>query len=199
MLEALKIASYIISPIGTLLAVATAYYAVYQQTKPSIAVYYELSPDVATVIDLVIRNIGTGTARDISFSVPLPVQCWGIEAPDARGNKLIELSIPFLAPSKELRFTGGQYTGLKAVVKEGITVKSTYTFRSPLRAGKKETDTSLLDINYMRDTSTRNSASQVLSDALKGKNGTVFIGINKSLSGINKALTKLAEDKDESF
>lgn len=72
-----QIAFYIISPIATLLAVWTAYFAIYRQTKPSIVIYYELSPDVQTVIDLVICNYGSGTARDIEFSTPIPINCLG--------------------------------------------------------------------------------------------------------------------------
>lgn len=82
MSESLQVAFYIVSPIGTFLAVATAYYAIYSQTKPCVVVYYEPNPDTASLIDLVIRNIGTGTARDISFSDPVPILCWGIDKPD---------------------------------------------------------------------------------------------------------------------
>ena len=181
MAETLQIAFYIVSPIGTFLAVATAYYAIYRQTKPCVVVYYELNPDTTSLIDLVIRNI----------------LCWGIEKPDSSESKQIDHKIPFLAPGKELRFNAGQYGGLKHRVQDGIGVSSQYIFRTPLRSSKKGTDSSMLDVNYMKHASTKNSAAQDLSDALKGKNQTVFINMNKSLASISKSLSELAEKRDD--
>jgi len=192
MADFLQIAFYIISPIGTFLAVGTAYYAIYRQTKPCIVIYYEPNPDTASLIDLVIRNIGTGTARDISFSDPLPILCWGIEKPVSTERKQVGHSIPFLAPGKELRFNAGQYGGLKARVQDGIAVNAQYTFRTPLRSGKKDKDRSMLDVSYMQLAGTKNSAAQDLSDALKGRNQTVFININRSLASISESLSELA-------
>lgn len=197
MTESLQIAFYIVSPIGTFLAVATAYYAIYRQTKPCVVVYYEPNPDTASLIDLVIRNIGTGTARDISFSAPLPILCWGIEKPDSSESKQIDHKIPFLAPGKELRFNAGQYGGLKDRIQDGIGVNAQYTFRTPLRSSKKGTDSSMLDVNYMQHAGTKNSAAQDLSDALKGKNHTVFISMDKSLASISKSLSELTAKKDD--
>ncbi len=197
MSEFFQIAFYIVSPIGTFLAVATAYYAVYRQTKPCVVVYYEPNPDTASLIDLVIRNIGTGTARDISFSDPLPILCWGIDKPDNSDSKQIDHQIPFLAPGKELRFNAGQYGGLKDRVKDGISVSARYTFRTPLRSGKKGTDSSMLDVNYMQHAGTKNSAAQDLSDALKGRNHTVFIQMNRSLASISKSLSELTDKRDD--
>ncbi|BES69334.1 hypothetical protein RE428_03520 [Marinobacter nanhaiticus D15-8W] len=197
MAESLQIAFYIVSPIGTFLAVATAYYAIYRQTKPCVVVYYEPNPDTASLIDLVIRNIGTGTARDISFSDPLPILGWGIEKADNSESKQIDHRIPFLAPGKELRFNAGQYGGLKDRVKNGISVSANYSFRTPLRSGKKGTDSSMLDVNYMQHAGTKNSAAQDLSDALKGRNHTVFIQMNKSLASISKSLSELSDKRDD--
>jgi len=197
MAESLQIAFYIVSPIGTFLAVATAYYAIYRQTKPCVVVYYEPNHDTASLIDLVIRNIGTGTARDISFSDPLPILCWGIEKADNSERKQIDHRIPFLAPGKELRFNAGQYGGLKDRVKDGISVSANYSFRTPLRSGKKGTDSSMLDVNYMQHAGTKNSAAQDLSDALKGQNHTVFIQMNKSLASISKSLSELSDKRDD--
>lgn len=198
MTDSLQTAFYIVSPIGTLLAVATAYYAIYRQTKPCIAVYYEPNPDTATFIDLVIRNIGTGSARDISFSNPLPILCWGVDKPDGREVKHIDHKIPFLAPGKELRFNAGQYGGLQNIIQDGMSIVAQYTFRTPLHSEKKGTDSSILDVNYMQFSGTKNSAAQDLSDALKGKNDTVFIEMNQSLASISKSLSVLAQkDRDD--
>jgi hypothetical protein len=70
----LQIAFYIISPTITFLAVATAYLALYRQSKPSVMIHYEPSNDAGTVIDLVIGNYGGGVARDVTFSRAMPLR-----------------------------------------------------------------------------------------------------------------------------
>jgi hypothetical protein len=186
---------YIISPIGTFLAVFTAYYAIYRQTKPSIAIYYEPNPNNATVIDLVIKNIGTGTAKDISFSIPLPIRCWGITEPGDDEEIAIDHKIPFLSPNKELRFLAGQYAGLSDKIGDGLLVTAEYKFRSPLRSNKKNKDDSQLDINYMQYMTHSNSVENVISDALKGRNGTIFMKMNTSLNGIESTLKTIVEQQ----
>ncbi|WP_119395676.1 hypothetical protein [Salinibius halmophilus] len=195
MADYLQIAFYIASPIGTFLAVFTAYYAIYRQTKPAIVIYYEPNIDTASKIDLVISNIGTGTARDISFSEPLPIRCWGVEKADKSDIHFVEHDIPFLAPGREIRFAGGQYGGLSAQIGDGIEVLAEYTFRTPLQSSKRGVDLSVLNIHYMQHLSTKNSAAYDLSDALKGRNHTIFLKMNKSLDGITQELRKLVSEK----
>src|SRR5690606_6641890 len=72
---------YTVSPIGTFLAVFTAYLALVKQSKPLILVYFEPSDDISSFIDLVICNHGNGSARNIQFSEPIPIRCYGIESP----------------------------------------------------------------------------------------------------------------------
>jgi hypothetical protein len=187
-----QIAFYIVSPIATFLAVGTAYYALYRQSKPSIFIYYELS-DAGSVVDLVICNHGSGSARDIEFSPSIPIRCWGIESPDTIGpTTLLDSKIPVLAPSKELRYQAGQYGGLCSQIGESFSVTANYKFRTPLRRSKRGSDTSILDIRHMKYLLSKNSAAYDLSDALKGKNGTIFFQLNKSLKAIDCRLGEIA-------
>jgi hypothetical protein len=195
--DMIQLAFYIVSPIGTFLAVGTAYYAIYRQTKPSIIVYYEPSPDVGSVIDLVISNIGSGTARDITFSSPLPIGRWGIETSGDSGNKGgLNQKIPILAPGKEFRFSGGQYGGLLSEIGDGKEVTVSFIYRTPLRSNKKGSAVAVLNIKYMEHMSARNSAAYDLSDAMKGRNNTVFVKMNKSLVSIDKSLSILAKNSE---
>lgn len=188
-----QIAFYIISPIATFLAVGTAYLAVYRQSKPNILLYYEPSHDAGSIIDLVICNHGTGTARDLEFSDAIPILCWGIEKPQGIDkSKFLKLKIPVLAPGKELRYQAGQYGGLLSEVGEQFSITATYKYRTPLRSKKLGDDTSILDIKYMANMHSGNSAAQDLSDALKGRNNTIFSSINGNLKSIDGKLDRIA-------
>lgn len=188
-----QIAFYIISPIATLLAVGTTYLAIYRQAKPSIVIYYELSPDVSSIIDLVICNHGSGTARDIKFSTPIPINCWGMESPQTIDtSKFMSSKIPVLAPGKELRYQAGQYGGLLSQINDNFSVTAKYIYRTPLRNKKSGEDTSILDIRYMAYMNTKNSAAHDLSDALKGRNNTIFLTLNNTLKSIDNKLESIA-------
>ena len=189
-----QIAFYVVSPIVAFLAFFTTYLAIYRQSKPSIVIYYELS-EAGSVIDLVICNYGSGTARDISFSTPIPIHCWGIEAADRIDpEEFLNSKIPVLAPSKELRYQAGQYGGLFSQVGEVFTVTASYKFRTPLRSSKRGNDISILDLRYMKYMNTKNSAAYDLSDALIGRNNTIFAKINSTLTLINGQLSSIASN-----
>src|SRR3546814_16354632 len=80
-----QIIAYVVSPLATLLAVWVAYLAVHRGSQPQLLVYYQPNPDVPSLIDLVIENIGGGSALDETFSEPLPIDWWGIEKPEGSG------------------------------------------------------------------------------------------------------------------
>src|SRR3546814_18382067 len=66
----------------------SAYLAVHRGSQPQLLVYYQPNPDVPSLIDLVIENIGGGSALDVKFSEPLPIDWWGIEKHDGSGSFL---------------------------------------------------------------------------------------------------------------
>jgi len=189
-----QIAFYIISPIATFLAVGTAYLAIYRQSKPLILVYYEPSNNVGSVIELVISNHGNGTARNIKFSEPIPIHCWGIEAPASIDtSKFQNHTIPVLAAGKELRYDGGQYYGLFSSIGESKNITANYEYRTPLQTRKQGYDTSILDVRHMQLMASRNSAAHDISDAMKGRNNTVFVKLNNTLTSIDYSLSKISE------
>jgi len=195
-----QIAFYIVSPIATFLVVGTAYLAIYRQSKPLILVYYGPSNDVGSIIDLVISNHGNGTARNIKFSEPIPIHCWGIEAPATIDESRFQNhTIPVLAAGKELRYDGGQYYGLFSIIGENKNITARYEYRTPLQTRKEGNDISVLDVRHMQLMASRNSAAHDLSDAMKGRNNTVFAKLNSTLTSIDNSLSKIAKSlKQES-
>ncbi len=187
-----QITFYIVSPVLTWLAVVTAYLAIYNQSKPSVIVHYEPSNNTGTVIDLIISNYGGGAARDIKFSDPIPLHCWGTSAPNEINKELfLDIKIPILAPGSNLRFQAGQYGGLLSQIGEGLSITVSYKFRTPLRKMKTGEDFSFLDVKYMASMGVGNSAAHDLSDAMKGRNNTVFVKTNRSLDSISRSLAEL--------
>ncbi len=101
------------------------------QTDPCVTVSVVHDDERRSVIQLVIKNIGTGIARDINFepSRPIPHKAWGI-APN-KENKFETMhygplvdGIPVLGPGEERKIDWGQLGGLKqALGQEPIIVK----------------------------------------------------------------------------
>ncbi|PHS69366.1 MAG: hypothetical protein COB23_07050 [Methylophaga sp.] len=188
-----QIAFYIISPLVTFLAVSVAYLAIYRQAKPNVLVHYEPSDNVGSVIDLVICNYGGGTARNVSFSSSIPLNCWGIEAANKIDvSKFLNIKIPVLAPGKLLRYQAGQYGGLISQLDENFSVTANYIYRTPLRKKKKGSDVSILDIKYMAGMHSGNSPAYDLADAMKGRNNTIFLKTNDQLKAVNNNLDRIA-------
>lgn len=187
---ALQFIFFIVSPLITLSAVAIAYHALYRQAKPSISIYFEPNPDVGSIIDLVIKNSGGAAAKDLSFSKAIPIERFGIEKADPSQNKSFDHAIRHLGAGRELRYWGGQYGGLKAAIPTDLEVTAKYTFKSPLRKRRGE-DVSVLDVRYLEGCNSSNSAATDLSDALKGRNNTIFLKIQRSLDSISKELHTL--------
>jgi hypothetical protein len=183
----LQFVFFIVSPLITLSAVAIAYHALYRQAKPSIAIYYEPNPDVASIIDLVIKNNGGSAAKNLTFSKSIPIKRFGIEKADPNKNDEFNYTIRHLTAGRELRYWAGQFAGLKEAIPIDLELTARYSFKSPLRSKNGE-DISILDIRYLENVNSSNSAATDLSDALKGKNNTIFSKIHKSLDNVTKEL-----------
>lgn len=189
-----QIAFYIISPLITFLAVSVAYMAIYRQSKPNVLAHYEPSNNAGSVIDLVICNYGGGTARNVSFSIPIPIGCWGIEKSDkVDPSEFLNINIPVLVSGKSLRYQAGQYGGLSSQLGENLPVTSNYNYRTPLRRNKKGKDISILDIKYMARMHSANSPAYDLADAMKGRNNTIFLKTNDQLKAVNSNLARIAK------
>ena len=101
------------------------------QSNPCVIVSVIHDDERATILQLVIKNVGAGLAQDVTFefSRPIPARAWGIAEKDAKtvepmtSGPLIE-GVPGLGPGEQRRIDWGQYGGLmKSLGSEPVTVK----------------------------------------------------------------------------
>jgi len=89
------------------------------QSNPCVIVSVIHDEERPTILQLVIKNVGTSLAQDITFdfSKPIPARAWGIVEKDAKivepmiSGPLIE-GIPALGPGEQRQIDWGQYGGL---------------------------------------------------------------------------------------
>lgn len=190
-----QIIAYVVSPLATLLAVWVAYLAVLRGGQPQLLVYYQPNPDVSSLIDLVVENIGGGSAIEVTFSEPLPINWFGIEKPHEDGSFIPKEGFPALSSGQRYIFNGGQYSGLESKLGTGMKVKVSYKFRNPFGVLRKDSDSLILGIGHLKNMPTRTSASQAIVDALKGPNKTTVQEIRNELRAINTQLKQLVNQR----
>jgi len=186
-----QIIFYGVSPLVTLLAVVVAYLALAKQSKPHILIHYRPNPNIQSIIDLVIENVGTGMARDVTFSKPLPARCFGIESPDGPGSEVLGNGLPAIAVGQQYIFDGGQFGGLSDKLGKHLEVEVLYNYRNPLGIIRRRTETCILSVSHLENMTTRTSPGQAIVDALKGPNTTTLQKIENELKSIGLAINKL--------
>jgi|AACY02.7.fsa_nt_gi hypothetical protein len=191
-----QVIAYIVSPLATLLAVWVAYLALLRSSQPQMLAYYQPNPDVPSLIDLVVENIGGSSAIDVTFSEPLPIRCYGIEKSDGDGALVPKSGFPSVSPGQRYIFNGGQYAGLESKLGAGLTVKISYKFRSPAGFLRKASESFVLGIEHLKGMPTRISADQAIVDALKGPNITTVQEIRDELRGINSQLQLVVKQRE---
>ncbi len=166
------VAAFWVSLAATLIALFATFvsYIVYRsQADPDVIVYVQADERRATIINLVIENIGRACAFDVTFtpSAVLPVKAYGFDdqAPPAElmTSGPIVKGIPFLPPGGKRVITWGQYGGLLKALEAGtITVTTSYRsqhFLVPWRSRHKTTcplevasfeGTDASDSNYLK-------------------------------------------------
>jgi len=184
---------YVISPLVTLLAVWVAYIALVKQTRPHILVQYQPNPGIQSFVDLVIENIGGGMARNVNFSQPLPVQCFGIEKPNGSGVEVLGDGLPAIAAGQRFVFDGGQYGGIDSRIGDKLELEVSYSYTNPFGFNRKRRELCVLSIAHLSNMPTRTSAEQAIVDSLKGPNVTTLQKIHGDLSNIASALGNIAE------
>tara|TARA_R110002020_G_scaffold154546_2_gene334464 strand:+ start:10896 stop:11540 length:645 start_codon:yes stop_codon:yes gene_type:complete len=189
--------SYIFTPLTTALAVWIAYLAVSKGSEPQLLAYYQPNPDVPSLIDFVIENIGGGSAYSVVPSVPIPVNCFGIEKPDKDSGSIPVSGFPSVAPGQRLLFNGGQYAGLDAKLSDGLPVTLSYRYRNPLGFQRKGKEMFVLGVRHLRSMPTRTSANQAIVDALKGPNRSTIQDIRNELRAISGHLAAMRRDRDD--
>lgn len=181
---------YVVSPLVTLLAVSVAYLALVRQSRPQILIQYRPNPDIQSLIDLVVENVGGGLARNVAFSQPLPAKCFGIEKADGPGIDVLADGVPAIAARQRYVFDGGQYAGLLERIGGELELTVTYQYQSPLGSKKRRKEVCVLSVTHLQNMPTRTSAEQMVVDALKGQNNTTLKTIQSDLKRIATALEK---------
>ncbi|WP_311948157.1 hypothetical protein [Halomonas piscis] len=191
-----QIIAYIVSPLATLLAVWVAYLSLLSRYQPQLLIYYQPNPDIPSLIDLVIENIGSGSAIAVAFSKPLPIACFGIEKPEGDGSEVPKKGFPAVASGQRYVFNGGQYAGLESKVGDGLEVRASYKFRNPIGFLRTNNVTFVLGIDHLQQMPTQTSANQAVVDALKGPNKTTIQEIRDELRTLNRQLRMLGKRDD---
>ena len=182
--------------IGAFLAVGVAYMTLYKQSKPHILVFYAPNTKVASVIDLVIANIGGGNAIDVKFSVDLPIACYGIAAPTGNGRGLSASGFPMIAPGQRYEFQGGQLGGLQKKLGDGLRLLVTYQYKNPIGCLCSDEEEFVLSVSHLGDLPAQQYANQAIVDALKSSE-TALNGIRDELRKIHVSFDQIVKSKEE--
>lgn len=191
--ELAQIIFYGVSPLVTLLAVVVAYLALAKQSKPHILIHYRPNPEIQSIIDLVIENVGAGMARDVVFSKPLPARCYGIEDPDGPGFEVLDDGLPAIAVGQKYIFDGGQYGGLSKKIGKQLEIEVSYKYKNPLGISLSRKEVCVLSVSHLQYMTTRMSAEQAIVDALKGPNKTTLQRMESELKTIGVAINNLTK------
>jgi hypothetical protein len=104
------------------------------QSNPCVIVSVIHDDERPTVLQLVIKNVGTGVAHDISFesSRSIPANAWDLSDQETRtGEPMIDGplidGIPALGPGETRKIDWGQFAGLKRILgNEPIALQCRY-------------------------------------------------------------------------
>lgn len=182
-----------------LCALVVIYLTAANQHKPQILIYYRPNVHQATLIDLVVENIGAGFAYDIQFDQPLKCGLFGVEVPDSdkEGKIVFENGIPYLASQEKLSALGGQFAGIQNWVKdEGKVVVVTAYYKNLFSFPRKIKFVCQLQINHLQSLPTRSSADQAIVDSLRKTSSSVFYLIFKELERQNNLLQASQQQQD---
>ena len=112
-----------IASIISLLAVWIAYLTLLRSSQPQILIYYRPNRNIPSFIDLVIENIGGGSAFNVTLSEPLPIHAFGLDETTAREPSFTpQKGFPSISAKQQYIFDGGQYAGLKSQLGDGVVV-----------------------------------------------------------------------------
>jgi len=97
------------------------------QSEPNVVTYVRHDESRATILQIVIENIGRGLAIDVSFtpSRPIPARAWGLSAeaaqpPATMTDGPLIMGIRALGPGDTRKIAWGQYHGLKAALGDDV-------------------------------------------------------------------------------
>ena len=182
-----------LATLATLLAVWVAYLALTRSAEPQVQIYYQPNQDVPSLIDLVIENNGGGSAFDITFSHPIPINCFGIRKAEGESSTVPKSGLPMLSPGQRYTFDGGQFGGLKQKLGDGLKVEASFKYRNPIGIVRKGKERYRIGIEHLGRMPSRQSADQAIVEAIKGQNSSTIRSIRDDIRVISKALQQIAK------
>lgn len=181
-----------LAALGAVLAALVAYLALYRNSKPQLLIYYRPNPDARSIIDLVVENIGQGSAIGVKFSTDIPVNCYGLRGLDWRGEYIPKSGFPMLAPGQKHIFDGGQFVGIEKKLNGGLAVRVSYQYKNPIGCLSEDSESFVLSVEHLKGMSVRKSSNQAIVDALTSHNKTTLHEVRDELHQINAWLEKIA-------
>lgn len=181
--------------IGALIAALVSYLALYRNSKPQLLIYYRPNPNAGTIIDLVVENIGQGSAINIKFSTDIPIRCYGRNNLNWDGSHILKSGFLMLAPGQKYIFDGGQFGGIQQKLGDGLAVRVFYEYKNPIGCLSEDSESFVLSVEYLGWMSARRSSNEAITDALISQNKTTLHEVRDELRKINASLTKIADKK----
>jgi hypothetical protein len=187
----MEYSAFFISIFMALVAIAATMisYSVYAgSTSPDVVVHLEQDPHSKSILNLVIQNIGKGSAKNIVFTPesPLPQDAFGIEnahMPKQMDRGPIITGIPYLAPNAKRVMMLGQYSGLENWLKDKSIVINIKCERANKVFGISKfvhTSSSIDIFSFATSESSDNSNAKGIKDELKK--------LNKEIAAIKKLI-----------
>ena len=122
-----------LSALFTAIYTGLTFRLVQKQSEPHVIVYAHHDESRPTILEIVIKNIGNGLAKDLVFQLSRTVpRAFGVTVAEAKPASEITAGpltdgIPLLAPGEKRVITWGQFGGLsKALGNDYITVTCNY-------------------------------------------------------------------------
>jgi hypothetical protein len=162
----------------SVLTAGVSYFLLRSRVDPHVIVYTKHDEDRPSMLLIVIENIGSGPAYDVTFDLarPIPTNAWGVSSDTAKppGPPMTEgpliSGIPMLAPGERRVLNWGQFGGLIESVGDRA-IKVTASFRSRKQFPWDPTDhavESLLEIKSFERTDASEPPNVRQARALEG-------------------------------
>lgn len=189
--ETIQIGGFIINIFMALIAIVASLisYAIYSDSSsPDVIVYIEQDRQARIMLNLIIKNVGRGSAKNIKFKKSTTEKDKSISILD---KSILSTGIPYLAPGAERIIMLGSYSDVNNLLDNSIVkIDSTYNrTRKILFFSRKIKTSSYLDIvSFTGVLASDNSNENKIYSELKR--------IKSELSNMNKILMVGHDKKD---
>jgi len=182
----------------TVVATVINYYVLRASLEPEIVVYPEHDEKRPSLIMLIIKNVGKGSAHNVRFypQRPIPSRAWGIEKLTSEGKPFesgpIISGIPFLAAGSSRIIDWGQFGGLRDTLNGEIRLSIQYYAKSPFGGFRLITSDSVLEVkSFSATTAAKRNEVEIKSKTLDELSGAV----QALLSGTKTVRVRVDEDE----